>query len=155
MYSNTLNPVAPIVPSSPTLVTTGVGAYTQTINTSLNCFTLTLQAGLMGTNGLMTANYIFTNNNSANQKQFLPFAGAFGTGGVNPSNTTSTSYVGVATAQNITASLQTTASTGLSSVAPTTSTSNTSGTLYMSPSQYLTNASDWIILQQWQLILTR
>jgi hypothetical protein len=71
IFNNVYTSGTPTVPGSPTpFVTTGTGAYTQTLNTYETAISVSLPANAMGINGELELFAALAMNNNANLKQF-------------------------------------------------------------------------------------
>jgi hypothetical protein len=82
LYNNTYTSGTPVIPASPTaFVTTGSGAYVQTIASNITGLSIPIPAGTLGVTGSLAMEIHQTNNNSATAKTIsLGTAAGFGIG---------------------------------------------------------------------------
>lgn len=153
VYTNQYVSGVPTIPTSPTAVSTGAGAYTQTTSTYLTVLSYAMPANLMGTIGRFSADIFCTNNSSAGVKAVqaaLPFT----TNGYN--NTTGTSLGGTSFAQNTgVTNRQFVQWNSNTTIAPIFVSVNTSSQITVSSALWISTATDWLILQNSRLGLTR
>lgn len=146
VYSNAYTSGVPTIPASPTLVTTGAGAYTQTTGSYLTGPAFTVQGNLLGKNGRLRATFGMTANNSAGNKLVkavygtaISGAGALLTTGIYLQNIVTVSNLGVTGKQAYIQS-QTGQGNGVTSV---DSTANQTFSLAAN----LATATDWVVIQ--------
>ena len=158
IYSNQYSGGVPTIPASPTLVTTGVGAYTQTTGAALTLLSYSMPANLMGPNGKLTTNFLFASSNTSNAKTITPWSIFLSIASSKVSTTIGLSSIVTMTASNI----------GVTSkqIAPVTpafvpsyylvsSTNDTTQSLNIATQGQLSNASDYIIIPSLTHGLTR
>ena len=155
VYSNQYTGGVATIPISPTLVTTGAGAYVQTTGVYNAVLSYAMQAGVMGATGELTAKFTFSANNSAGLKYLDPMFSLIGASG-SISLSTGLASTKSFTMTNVSASKQV-AVVGAdnSNGAINFATSNTSVSFSLTPKAYLAVATDWIILQSYQIQLSR
>lgn len=69
VYNNTYSSGTPTIPASPTaFVTTGPGAYTQTITSDIEAYNISLPAGMLGIDDALVFSYDSSINTSVNNK---------------------------------------------------------------------------------------
>lgn len=144
--SNAYTTGVPTIPASPTLVTTGAGAYTQTTGSYIAGPQFTVQGNLVGVNGKLRSNYGFTATNSAGNKfvkavygTAISGDGALLTTGLYQANSVTISNLGIATKQTY---LQTFAAEGFDLTSVTSSSNQT-----FSLQCKLATATDWMVIQ--------
>lgn len=160
VYSNQYTGGVATIPSSPTLVTTGAGAYVQTTGVYNAVLSYTMPAGVMGATGSITSKTLISSNNSTGPKICTPNAGITQQLGNFSLTSGLTGRQGYATSTNVGISRQSTfvlsdssSSSAASSVIITAV--NTAAVFNMTPQLFIPTATDWIILQSYQLILSR
>ena len=158
IYSNQYAGGVPTIPASPTLVTTGVGAYTQTTGAALTLLSYSMPANLMGPNGKLTTTFLFASSNTSNAKTITPWSIFLSIASSKVSTTIGLSSIVTMTASNM----------GVTSkqIAPVTpafvpsyylvsSTNDTTQSLNIATQGQLSNASDYIIIPSLTHGLTR
>lgn len=147
-YSNQYTSGVPTVPGSPTLVTTGAGAYTQTTGSYVTGMTFPIIGNTMGVDGKLDVDFLATNNTTAGSKFIEPV--------FNTSALTATHQTTISPMQNkmfITNQGATNAQFYLNSQGNYGSSSSGNMTVDTTSNQnlifkfYLTVATDWIVLQ--------
>ena len=166
VYSNQYTGGVATIPSSPTIVTTGVGAYVQTISTGVTVLTYAMAGGVMGATGKITSAYAASTSTSSSggtalAKQIYPlmFNGVTSVSALN--NGTANLLYGSTSRQNV--GLQTSQIEagnagyfGQGNTGAINKTSvNTGVAVTLGFALQLAAATDWIILQSYSLQLSR
>ncbi len=158
LYQNQYTSGVPNVPTNLIPITTGAGAYTQTTATYITVMSFTMPAGVMGTTGSIMGKFLATADNNANLKIIAPLGG-FGTQSGNVQLTAVNSRQGSTTITNANS-----ASSQMIQQGPDYTSSggtiqllsvNTANAVAVTPQLYLATATDWAILQSYQLSLYR
>lgn len=143
------------IPGTPTaFVTTGPGAYNQTSNTNLTCYTLSIAGSTLGLYDEIQAHGEATYNNNADLKTYILNYGSFLFGAGSPTTTVQTPFqggfanAGSLTRQTLTGSLNTTltGNTAVETVGSVTTTSAQNLTVQLKLAT-ATTPLDYIILQ--------
>jgi hypothetical protein len=157
VYTNQYTGGVPTIPASPTLVTTGVGAYTQTTGAYLTVLSYAMPANVMGSTGSICGKFLASALNNANVKIVAPVSG-FTTQNGNVQLSGSGSRQGSATVTNAGSQSRQAvqvAADNTTATAVLILSINTAVSQNVTPQLYLATATDWIILQNYQLTLSR
>ena len=153
VYTNQYVSGVATIPSSPTAVSTGAGAYTQTTGSYLSVLSYTMPANLMGTIGRLSADIFCTNNSSAGTKAAQAATPLIASG---YGNTAGTAFGGMSFAENTgVTNRQFVQWNSSPNSAPVFGSVTTSSQITVSPALYLSTATDWVILHNYRLGLTR
>jgi hypothetical protein len=154
VYSDKYTSGVPTVPTSPTLVTTGAGAYTQTTGAYITGINFVLPGNAMGINAGVQFQSVETNNNSAGAKYLIANFGAI-TGNAPFGSTTviqsqailNVKNSGSASTQSVSNIVNgTPAAIGLGTV-------NTASNITLSYTHRIATATDWVICQNSTILL--
>ena len=158
VYSNQYTGGTPTIPTSPTLVTTGSGAYTQTTGVALSLLSYPMPANIMGINGKLNTSVTFSAANTAGSKKITPWAQFLTmtqsnigfTVGVSSISNTSVANIG-STGKQVT---QTTPNFAAGYQLAQSSNDTTQALSLVTQGQIAT-ATDWIVIQSLNHQLTR
>ena len=155
VYTNQYTGGVPVIPSSPAAVSTGAGAYTQTTGTYLTVLSYSLPGGVAGPSGSITSKFLISASNSAGAKIVEPLSGLLGASG-SIALTTGQGVLRTFTSTNVSTTRQigVQAADGSNNVLAN-GVNNTAVTVPITPKLYIPTATDWIMLQTYQLTLSR
>ena len=157
-YSNLYTGGPFIWPSSPTLITTGAGAYTTVPATYFTLASIPLPANLVGLNGSVAFNISATNNNNSNNKIIAAglASGSVATGtnntGIYQNLVSIVANQGAANAQ-FAGNMY--GAAGYATYTNQTFSVNTAASTTMVIQGYLANGADWTFIQSGNIQLAR
>ena len=157
VYTNQYLGGVPTIPASPTAVSTGAGAYTQTTGAYLTVLSYAMPANVMGASGNLCGKFLASATNNGNLKIVAPISGFSTqngnvqlTGFASRQGSSSVSNTGTQNKQVMQNTTDNTSSSGLIFL-----TINTANPVNVTPQFYIATATDWAILQQYQVTLSR
>ena len=157
VYSNSYAGGVATIPTTPTLVTAGAGAYTQTINVATTLLSYTLPANCMSSSGKLNASYVFSAASTAGAKSFSPWSQFVSTPTSLFGTSTGISGMGTTVLVNLATNKQVTpnalgSGTGYQLLQTAV---DTTAALLLTPKAQLAVATDWIVLHSMQYQLNR
>lgn len=147
VYSNKYVSGIPSTPTSPTLVTTGAGAYTQTTATYLAGQIYTVPAGVMGLNGTLYTEVVCSAPATANFKYLQLVYGGNTFSGIGLTSSTTAAYMCKTTNNNATNSQSSFYYNGINGGGYSSTAVDTTLTTTQQVNYYLATATDYLVSQ--------